>query len=111
MVSSIRLVSFGLVFFLSLWTYDELDFKKFLFLIFFCSNLTIIPRAIVNIWGNPTEFSFEIYYATYIVQLLDTVIMVYYSGINQELTQPAMQGVLQSWEAFHNLSLGMNILE
>lgn len=35
---------------------------------------------------------------------------MYYSGINKKLNQPAMQGVLQSWQAFHNLRLGMDVL-
>jgi hypothetical protein len=35
---------------------------------------------------------------------------LYFSGINKQLNQPAMQGVLQSWQAFHNLRLGMNVL-
>ena len=45
-VSALRLLSLGVVFFLSLWTYDELDFKKFLFLIFLTSNLTLIPKIL-----------------------------------------------------------------
>jgi hypothetical protein len=44
------------------------------------------------------------------VQLLNSCVILYYSGINRELNQPAMQGVLQSWQAFHNLKIGMNIL-
>lgn len=36
--------------------------------------------------------------------------MLYYNGVEKELNQPAMQGVLQSWKAFHNLNLGMDIL-
>ena len=47
MTAAIRLASFAWVFLLSLYTYDELDFKKFLFMIFLSSNLTIIPRVIV----------------------------------------------------------------
>ena len=44
------------------------------------------------------------------IELLNNCLVLYYSGINKQLNQPAMQGVLQSWPAFHNLKLGMNVL-
>lgn len=51
-----------------------------------------------------------IYFTAFVIQLLNTCVIFYFSGINKELNQPAMQGVLQSWQAFHNLRLGMRVL-
>lgn len=109
-VSGIRLLSMSFVFYLSVWTYNELDFKKLLILIFFSSNLFIIPHIILVLNDSIITNRDSIYYTSYIINILDSCIMMYYSGINKKLNPPAMQGVLQSWQAFHNLRFGMDVL-
>lgn len=109
-MAGIRILTMGFVFYLSVWTYDELDFKKFLIMIFFSSNLFIIPHVFLFISDYKITKRDSIYYTSYVIELLNTCIIMYYSGINRKLSQPAMQGVLQSWQAFHNLKFGMEIL-
>lgn len=109
-VAGIRILTMGFVFYLSVWTYDELDFKKFLIMIFFSSNIFIIPHVFLFISDYKITKRDSIYYTSYVIELLNTCIIMYYSGINRKLSQPAMQGVLQSWQAFHNLKFGMEIL-
>lgn len=109
--SIIRFVILAFVFYLSIWTYEELDFIKFFFLLYAFSNLSIIPKAIFYFSQvDPFINRLPIYYMSFIIELFNTCIIIYYSGINKIFSQPAMQGVLQSWQAFHNLYLGMDIL-
>lgn len=113
-VTIVRLLTLAFVLYLSLWAYEELDFKKFLFLIFLISNLYIVPHVLLTIGKHYFQYDItnrdSIYYTSFIVELLSSCLILYYSGINKQLTQPAMQGVLQSWQAFHNLKLGMDVL-
>lgn len=79
--------------------------------IFIVSNLSALPHILNLLEGVSNENDrWPIYYVSYIVQLLNSLMMLYYNGVEKELNQPAMQGVLQSWKAFHNLKLGMDIL-
>ena len=48
-VSVLRVIALLFVLYLSLLTYDELDFKKFLFLIFLISNLSIVPHVVITL--------------------------------------------------------------
>lgn len=70
----------------------------------------MFPRVILYEFGKVYEYSHCIYYTSLLTQLLNTAIMAYYSRADQKLNQPPMQGVLQSWEAFQNIQVGIQIL-
>lgn len=113
MVSAIRVLTLGFVFYLSTMTYDELDFTKFLLLLFFTSNLSIVPHIILDVldmqYQNISTRA-PIYYCAYIIELCNTCLVMYYSGIYKRLGQLPLQGVLQSWEAFHNVQICIKVL-
>ena len=44
------------------------------------------------------------------VCILGTMVLAYYSALNEELAEPAMQGILYSWSAFTNYEIGIKIL-
>lgn len=110
-ISSFRFILVSFVFYVSIWTYKELDSTRFFFLLYVFSNLSIVPKIIFEVLEIHPRDRYPIYYTSFIIELLNTCIIVYYSGVNQVLSKPAMQGVLSSWKAFHNFPLGMVILK
>jgi hypothetical protein len=51
------------------------------------------------------------YFTVYILELINSCILLYYSGSKSRLNKPAEKGVLEVWRAFNNVELGMNILK
>lgn len=80
---------------LSIKTYKELDFKKFIFLIFLLSNTQILLRAVL-VFNNRIEVSsyHEFYYHSLILHLLGTLLLLPYSNFNLNVNQPPGSAVL-----------------
>jgi hypothetical protein len=104
----------GFVYFLSIYTYDDLDFTKLLLLLFITFNISIVPQIVIKIEQTdhktipqPTPT----YFTVYIIELINSCILLYYSGSKSRLNKPAEKGVLEVWRAFNNVELGMNILK
>lgn len=79
---------------LSIKTYKELDFKKFIFLIFLLSNTQILVRAVL-VFNQIEKSSYhELYYHSLLLHLFGTLLLLPYSNFNLNVNQPPGSAVL-----------------
>lgn len=78
----------------SIKTYKELDFKKFIFLIFLLSNTQILVRAVLVFNRIETSSYHEFYYHSLLLHLFGTLLLLPYSNFNLNVNQPPGSAVL-----------------
>lgn len=89
-----RYLLMSLSYSLSIKTYKELDFKRFLFLIFMLSNTQVIVR-IIMVANNIEETTYhEFYYHSLILNLLGTLLLYPYSKYDLLVQQPPGTAIL-----------------
>lgn len=79
---------------LSIKSYKELDFKRFIFIIFLLSNTQVIVRAILVFAGIEYQAYHEFYYHSLLLHLVGTLILLPYSNFNLNVNQPPGAAVL-----------------
>ncbi len=98
------------VYIISIYTYNELDFKWFLFLVFALNNTEVILRGFLAV-EDVTETTYhEFYYHSFVMNLFGTLIMFYYSAIKEQRNRPLSIPILESFKAFLQNSLGFSVL-
>jgi hypothetical protein len=80
-VTAVRFIAMAHVYIISIYTYNELDFKRFLILIFILTNTEVILRLFLAFEVITKTTYHEFYYHSFIMNLFGTLIMVYYSTI------------------------------
>lgn len=80
-VIAVRFLAMAFVYTSSIYTYSELDFKRFLLLIFCLTNTEVILRLFLA-YSEITKTTYnEFYYHSFFMNLFGTLIMFYYSTI------------------------------
>jgi hypothetical protein len=95
---------------LSIRSYKELDFKRFIFLIFLLSNTQVVVRAVLVFAGIESTTYHEFYYHSLLLNLLGTLLLLPYSEFNLNVNQPPGAAVLENFQAFINYIPGSHIL-
>ena len=89
-----RYILLAISYSLSVKAYKELDFKRFLFLIFLLSNTQGVVRAGMVLTGIITTTYHEFYYHSLLLNLLGTLLLLPYSEFNLNVNQPPGAAVL-----------------
>ena len=79
---------------LSIKTYKELDFKRFLFLVFLLTNTQGLFRALMVFLGIVSTTYHEFYYHSLLLNLLGTLLLLPYSKFNLNVNQPPGAAIL-----------------
>jgi hypothetical protein len=69
---------------ISIYTYNELDFKFFLILVFALTNTEVVLRLFLAKADITKTTYLEFYYHSFVMNLFGTLIMFYYSTIKEQ---------------------------
>ena len=96
---------------MSIHVYKELDFKRFLIVLYIISNTEVFLKILSNIIDISGQAYHEFYYNSFLTSLAGTLMIAYF-GRFKELVNPLPdKGIINDWDAFMNLELGVNILK
>ena len=95
---------------LSLKTYKELDFKRFILRIFLLSNVQILLRFVLTRFEITSQTYHEFYYHSLLHNLALTALLVPYSQFNSNVQPPPGEAVLEHFDAFLSYNPGKFIL-
>lgn len=89
-----RYVLLAVSYSLSIKAYRELDFKRFVFLVFLLSNTQGVVRALMVFLDIVSTTYHEFYYHSLLLNLLGTLLLLPYSEFNLNVNQPPGAAVL-----------------
>jgi hypothetical protein len=106
----LRFAFMAYVYIISIYTYNELDFKWFMILVFTLTNTEVILRLFLALEQITATTYHEFYYHSFVMNLFGTLIMFYYSTIKEQRYRPLSIPILESFKAFLQNSLGFSVL-